>query len=173
MFTTPVKIINADFDIKEIEKSLKKNLHKADIVGIESRDDYYYKVNFDFANISEKLIEYSKSFLTELGMNDELEIDVWGNYYPGICVCGKHNHLRRNVVLSGILYVKPDSGITRFFDPMAEWHDQFGYWNIRKGINEYSPIPNVLILFPPYLVHDVVMLSNRERITVAFDVKAK
>ena len=76
MFTTPVKIINADFDIKEIEKSLKKNLHKADIVGIESRDDYYYKVNFDFANISEKLIEYSKSFLTELGMNDELEIDV-------------------------------------------------------------------------------------------------
>ena len=152
MFTTPVKIINADFDIKEIEKSLKKNLHKADIVGIESRDDYYYKVNFDFANISEKLIEYSKSFLTELGMNDELEIDVWGNYYPGICVCGKHNHLRRNVVLSGILYVKPDS---------------------RKGINEYSPIPNVLILFPPYLVHDVVMLSNRERITVAFDVKAK
>jgi hypothetical protein len=121
MFTTPVKIINADFNLKDIEIKLKKNLHKADKVGIESRKDYYYKVNFDFANISEKLLEYSKPFLSELGMKDEIEIDMWGNYYPGICVCGKH----------------------------------------------------VLLLFPPYLVHDVVMLSNQERITVAFDIKAR
>ena len=72
---------------------IKEQLYKAykltaDKGGIESRKDYYYKVNFDFANISEKLLEYSKPFLSELGMKDEIEIDMWGNYYPGICVSG-------------------------------------------------------------------------------------
>tara|TARA_X000001316_G_C922259_1_gene37253 strand:- start:1297 stop:1818 length:522 start_codon:yes stop_codon:yes gene_type:complete len=173
MFTTPTKIINSDFDLEFIESSLRNHLPKAVKMGIESRGDYYYKVNYDFANLSDKLIEYSKTYLSELGLDEDIEIDVWGNFYPGICVCGKHNHLRRNVVLSGILYVKPENGVTRFFDPMAEWHDQFGYWNVRKGIEEFSPIPNVVLLFPPYLVHDVVMLSDKERITVAFDVKVR
>ncbi len=173
MFTTPVKTINTNFDIKSLERQLRNNLYSSKRIGIESRGDYYYKVNFDFAEISNELLEYTKPFLDELGVDGELSIDMWGNFYPGICTCGKHNHLRRNVVMSGILYIKPENGVTRFFDPMAEWHDQFGYWNIRKGVIEHKGKPKELILFPPYLVHDVVMLTNEERMTVAFDVKAR
>lgn len=173
MFTTPVRTVDTKFNINELESLIKNNLSKSIKMGIESRGDYYYKINFDFANISHKLLKYTKPFLDELGVDGELSIDMWGNYYPGICVCGKHNHLRKNVVMSGILYVKPENGVTRFFDPMAEWHDMIGYWNIRKGVVEHKGKPNELILFPPYLVHDVVMLSNDERMTVAFDVKAR
>ena len=80
MFTTPVKTINTNFDIKSLERQLRNNLFSAKRMGIESRGDYYYKVNFDFAEISNELLEYTKPFLVELGMEEDLDIDMWGNF---------------------------------------------------------------------------------------------
>jgi len=169
MFTTPTKTLNVNFDLDKIKSQFLEHLPHATEMG----EDNYLKINYDFADLNEELKHVVYNFLFELGYDGDYEIQSWGNYYKTKTYGGKHDHLRRDVILSGILYVEPLDGMTRFFDPMAQWHDQFGYWNIRKGKHEHIGKPNEILLFPPYLVHDVVMHTEGKRMTIAFDVVVK
>jgi len=100
------------------------------------------------------------------------------NYWTNINKPGSlnmiHNHVMASCHLSGVYYVQGEkTGAIRFYT-----HEQL-YNLIPDGMpyqNKigHGPSDGDILLFPSYLQHDVdVNLSNRDRITIGFNVVLK
>lgn len=87
-----------------------------------------------------------------------------------------HNHSpHEGTFLSGVFYVKTpsNSGRIRFYDPRSFIVDapDMRYYNDSSSFYYYNPEPNLLILFPGWLYHDVEpSKSHEERISIAFNL---
>lgn len=86
-----------------------------------------------------------------------------------------HDHCDDGVLLSGILYVKcpQNSGGIRFYDTRSNCSRTYQKY-YEKGKGNYirlSPYENLMIFFPPSLMHMVEPnQSNHERVSIAFNI---
>ena len=105
----------------------------------------------------------------------DAEIQYWTNVndYGGANMF--HTHYMADCDVSGVYYVQgKDTGVIRFAT-----HEQM-YRMINPGMPYanmigHSPADGDLLMFPPYLLHDVVPNPNKhkKRISIAFNAKVK
>ncbi len=107
----------------------------------------------------------------------DLVIYPWANInYPGAYNM-RHMHYDRNLLLSGVYYVKvpKNSGTIRFWDPRgpliyAQRDNE--YFNEATSSQHIFPEPGLLLFFPTWLEHEVTPNeSDEDRISIAFNVK--
>lgn len=78
--------------------------------------------------------------------------------------------------MSGVFYVTTpkDCGRLRLFDPrpFIIGAPDMKYYNDGNNYHYFDPTPNLLVMFPGWLKHDVEPnLSDEERISIAFNFR--
>ena len=78
-------------------------------------------------------------------------------------------------MLSGVLYVKTpkNCGKIKFYDPRPniDTAPDMEYYEDMNNQYEITVNPNLLLLFPSWLQHDVgINESNEERISISFNI---
>jgi|TARA_B100001094_G_C17857625_1_gene635808 hypothetical protein len=166
------------------------------------------KVDFDNDLLAKEIYEYSKSqpnqSLSNVGgyqgdlFHNQNWVDMVANncpqwedeplknliIYPWCNINQKgaynirHMHYDRNLLLSGVYYVKvpKNSGTIRFWDPRGPLiyaQKDNEYFNDSTSSQHIFPKPGLLLFFPTWLEHDVTPNESEEdRISIAFNVKA-
>ncbi len=112
--------------------------------------------------------------------SDPFDIFMWANKNGVGHWNERHQHFHHTVptFLSGVYYVSvpSNSGVIRFYDPRgsmtAETLDQEYYFN-SAPYQYIEPKDGMIILFPPWLEHDVTVNNNEEeedRYNIAFNI---
>lgn len=120
--------------------------------------------------------------LNEVNITNKFSISsIWYNIYQKNQHVPSHNHLstctHKNAFWSGIYYNK-NASPTRFIrsDPMVRTQE-FPGWIESKIGDCFKPCftPEVktgdVVIFPPYLHHDVIIPPGKTRITIAFNLE--
>jgi len=133
-----------------------------------------------FNNLNKEILDYVKNYFKELGyINYEFKIICsWGN------ILSKddqiHTHFHKNSLISGSYYLTNNNSSIRFFNHLDnEWLFELGNKNNFNTIRscsywDFTPVQNMLILFPSWLPHKVLPSNSQEnRISIAFNIVPK
>lgn len=113
--------------------------------------------------------------------NRKIDISIWYSIYKPGEWREKHNHIDNNGVASGILYLKTpeNSGTTRWYNPLEKLmasigsSDNHAIQTLERD-HDYPQRPGQLVLFPPYVDHDVSPNKSKEdRVTLSFNVNIR
>jgi uncharacterized protein (TIGR02466 family) len=171
----PIPIATTNIDLPDISQI---NWVQGDEF-LQSEDDLHNRPYMK--STVEKILEYVGDFAQAVGWRreDYFITQMWANKYSPSDenkTGAKINaHYHSNSLLSGVLYFDENTP-TRFFQ-----HDKTRTL-IKTSMAENTPFtseiftvnakPGRLLLFPSYLVHDSEP-SDKERVTIAFNVMAK
>lgn len=113
--------------------------------------------------------------------NRKIDISIWYNIYKKGDWQEKHDHMANNGVASGILYLKTpkNGGYTRWYNPLEKLMVACGAnekhsTQTLDNDHESGQIPGQLVIFPPYVDHDVSPnFSDEDRVTLSFNVNIR
>lgn len=176
LFETPLWITELDLDLNLLENKIKNFSTKTESKKLSNVGGYQGH-NFHDENLYNAIVN-------NIPTNEEkplsnIKIYSWVNINKKSNRNERHCHTHSETILSGVFYVKypENSGVIRFYDPrghlMQTQKDYIYYYN-GYSYNYINPKNNILILFPPWLEHDVdENKSNQERISIAFNIDAE
>jgi uncharacterized protein (TIGR02466 family) len=166
------KLNNINFNDLNNYKNIIKSLSFKDL-DKDGKASYNQKVlEIDtFIKLKENILKFSKLYLDKLGhIYEDLQIsNSWVN------ILNKnetiHQHAHANSYISGVFYFDYSSPIT-FQSPQShKWSFKAEYKNL--PIYQITPEPNLLIIFPSWLEHNVNFNNGSDRISIAFNIIPK
>ena len=134
--------------------------------------------NIVFTKLTQNIINLSKVYLDNLGhqYNDLKISNSWGNLIN--LNESIHNHRHANSYISGVYYLEDSSNVS-FANPIS---DRFSF-EAKKTTHNINPIhhnlyhitpkPNLILLFPSYLFHQVFPSNQPQRLSIAFNIIPK
>ena len=187
VFITPILEFDLDLDVGVLEKfcyDTKKRLSKgvqiSNVGGWQSSKLNSVK-HPEFDKLKQKIMEASLKFHKYVQFKKSLTQDL-SNIWININGKGHSNEYHHHGFssISGTYYVTSGSNIV-FRHPLRYLNEFF--WRetileelttVNSSIQTYSPKPNTLLLFPPWIDHKVEPNNNDEdRISIAFNMAIK
>ena len=132
-----------------------------------------------FNNLKNSIINYSKQYLNSLNhYYEDIQIaSSWSNLLHQNQIINDHAH--KNSYISGVFYFDYSSPIT-FINPLLpQWSfvgkpTQPQLENPRSHYDfSINPEPNLLIIFPSWLIHRVLPSPKNNRLSIAFNIIPK
>lgn len=173
LFPTLLFIEYCNFDLNLIESKCREFQCKTKSESISNKGGYQGHGFID-DELNKKIIDSIMRVPDKQISN--LSISSWVNINPPGSWNERHSHdPHSGTFLSGVFYVKTpkDSGNIRFYDPRQNisTSSDMKYYNNGYNIQWYAPEPNMLLIFPPWLEHDVEMnRSHEDRISISFNI---
>jgi len=128
------------------------------------------------------LINYMKDNIDmSIIKNRKIDFSIWYNIYKKGDWQEKHDHMSNNGIASGILYLKTpvNGGTTRWYNPLEKLmiacgaNESHATQTLDRDTEEPQK-PGNLVIFPPYVDHDVSPnFSDEDRITLSFNVNVR
>ena len=174
LFGTPLFIEYCNFDLKRFELKCREFQSKIDSESVSNRGGGYQGHGFVDDKLNKKIIDSIVRVPDKEISN--LSIMSWVNINSPGSWNERHSHdPYSGTFLSGVFYIKTpkDSGNIRFYDPRPNiaTSSDMRYYNNGYNIQWYTPEPNMLMIFPPWLEHDVEMNnSDEDRISISFNI---
>ena len=182
-FLTPIQISDLELNIDsliefcyEMKQKNKKGVKLTNMGGWHS-DNVLNETNSEFVKLKNKIEENANKFHHQIELKKTLKqklSNIWININPKGGSNDFHDH--PGSCFSGAFYLKgeapiifqhPYKDITTYF-----WKESIiEKWNsANSGQWRYKPEPNVLLLFPGWLEHKVLMNSEEtDRISISFN----
>jgi uncharacterized protein (TIGR02466 family) len=174
LFATTVYHKTCNIDLKRLEdKCLShskevKTAALSNVGGYQGHDFYDEEL---FLEISNSLPTIENKFISSITTFAWVNVNSCGDYNE------RHNHDPwAGTFMSGIFYVRtpPNSGRIRFYDPrpniLMRTKDML-YYNGGNNYHYYDPEENFMLIFPPWLEHQVELnKSNEKRISISFNI---
>jgi hypothetical protein len=176
LFPTKVYSKNCNLDLDDLYREIKKFQKNTDSVTISNRGGYQGH-GFYYQPLEDLIID---SVPTK---EDKDPINVKLQFWVNVNNKGEYNDIHDHnayggTFLSGVFYVKvpPNCGRLRLFDPrpFVTGAPDMKYYNDGNNYHYFDPEPNLMVIFPGWLKHDVEPnRSDEERISVAFNLVIK
>ena len=182
-FLTPIQISDLELNIDsliefcyEMKQKNKKGVNLTNMGGWHS-DNVLNETHAEFVKLKNKIEENANKFHDQIELKKTLKqklSNIWININPQGGSNDFHDH--PGACFSGAFYLQgkapivfkhPYKDITTYF-----WKESIiEKWNAaNSGQWKYSPEPNVLLLFPGWLEHKVLMNSeDTDRISISFN----
>jgi uncharacterized protein (TIGR02466 family) len=187
IFPTPIWSSILDIDLDPIKKYIYKLKESSEGRKISNFGGWQSKEFFPSEETNEsvqsllKIIErYLKVCYTDYGFFEEPKVDnYWFNInHPG---CSNLEHTHSRCFLSGTIYIDVPENSGNIVFKRSAFEDYIISSNIGSGTTKlsasywkYSVVPNQLMIFPGWLLHEVEKNnSNNDRISMAFNVRTQ
>ena len=187
IFPTPIWSVDFNFDLTKmkefvLEEREKNNSRQISNIGGWQSNDFYPSdfSNTEFKNFFSRIQSALQQCFYDYGTE---QVPVVDNIWFNINRKGNYNasHFHAGPILSACFYIKSpeDSGSIVFERSTHEDYiisSKIGLSTSRLAASKwrYQAIENRLLLFPAWLSHKVEENnSNEERISMAFNIKAK
>lgn len=174
LFPTKVYMMMCDFDLENLKQEVYEHAGKEKSVNVSNVGGYqghrYYNEDL-FHTVAKNLPQVDSKPLKEITSNMWININKKGDYN------GIHDHSPyEGTALSGVFYVQvpENSGKIKLYDPrqFITSAPDMVYYNDRNTYHFFDPMPNMLIIFPAWLKHEVEPnQSDEDRISIAFNIK--
>ena len=180
-FSTPIGFFNLNRSLTDNEINFILNLSRRSNNGNETSVDNYILENPELADLKKFFIFSINEFIEEVykpATSIESYItQSWANFTYSNGYHHRHHH--RNSFVSGVFYVKVNSGkdkikFARVLDQILHIEPrEYNIFNAESWTFETNK--NSLILFPSQLTHEVPPLDNdsHERISISFNTFLK
>jgi len=173
LFETPLWISQLDLNIEELKKSVLE-FSKTSPCMDRSNNGGYQGHGF----IDETLFSEIKQNIPIVDDNpiEDFDIFSWVNINSKNHSNHRHCHLDTTIFLSGVYYISvpENSGHIRFYDPrghLIRYYKDSAYYYGGFSYQYITPEPNMILLFPSWLEHDVETSNAEEdRISIAFNI---
>ena len=164
---------NCNFDLDDLEKKCRLFAEKTP-TETHSNIKGYQGHGFFYEDLNNFLKEHIPVVETKKIKNFKLYawVNINGNGHSNKI----HNHNpHHGNMLSGVLYVRTpkNCGNIRFYDPRPniDTAPDMEYYENMNNCYQLTVNPNLLLLFPSWLLHDVAINeSNEDRITISFNI---
>ena len=183
LFITPIQISNLELNIAsltsfcyEMQRQNEKGVEITNMGGWQS-DDVRNETYPEFVKLKDKIEEAANIYHREMQFKKNLKQKI-GNIWININGKGHFNELHQHhfSILSGAFYLRGNAPIA-FKHPFRDINTYFWDPNIiekwnpgNSGVWTMEPTPNLLILFPSWLEHKVMMnKEENDRITISFN----
>ena len=183
LFQVPIQISDLELNIDsliefcyEMKQKNEKGVELTNMGGWHS-DNMLNETQTEFVKLKKKIEENANIYHHQIGLKKTLKqklSNIWININPKGGSNDFHDH--PGACLSGAFYLKgkapiifqhPHKDITTYF-----WKESFiEKWNVaNSGQWRYKPKPNVLLLFPGWVEHKVLMNNeDTDRISISFN----
>lgn len=176
LFPTRVYSVRLDLNIDEVYQAVKQfELIKPSSI-ISNRGGYQGH-GFEYQPLVDSVIDAIPV------REDKPEIKGEFNFWVNVNKKGDYNDVHDHnayggTFLSGVYYVKTPAncGRLRLFDPrpFVTGAPDMKYYNDGDNYHYFDPEPNLLVMFPGWLKHDVEPnQSDEERISIAFNLRVR
>jgi len=183
IFITPVLQFELDLDIGVLKKFCYDTRHKqtkgvqiSNVGGWQS-PALKGKMHPEFEKLKQRIIEASSKYHNYIKIKKSLNPKL-SNIWININGKGHSNeyHTHPFATISGTYYITDGSNLM-FRHPLKYINEFFWRENILEGFSTtnsttqtFSPKPNTLLLFPPWIDHKVeINKTDEERISIAFN----
>jgi len=173
LFSTRVYSINCNLDIDDMYTKVKEFQKSTKGITISNRGGYQGH-GFYYEPLEQIIIDNIPS------RNDKPDINLSLEYWVNINNKNEYNDIHDHnpyagTFLSGVFYVAApkDCGRIRLFDPRPYITSapDMKYYNDGNNYHSFIPEPNLLLIFPGWVKHDVEPnKSDEERISIAFNL---
>ena len=185
IFFSPIQINQLDLNIDslikfcyEMKRKDEKGGNISNIGGWQSKN-VVNEVHEEFTKLKIEVEKFANEYHRELEFKETLQQKI-GNIWTNINQKGDSNeyHVHPFSALSGCFYMNANTPIV-FEHPYSDittyyWgHDVIENWNeANSGEWKIEPYPNILLIFPPWLRHKVVMnTEDTDRISISFNTQ--
>jgi hypothetical protein len=172
LFETPLHIIECDLELDSLYSRIKDFQIKIES-SYRSNSGGYQGHHFEDENlmrcIKDNVPQRSDKPLLDFKVQSWVNINGNGHWND------VHNHCDDGVMLSGIFYIRcpENSGGIRLYDTRLNVSKTYSkyYEEERGSYMKINPHPNLMLFFPPWLMHLVEPnQSDGERVSVAFNI---
>ena len=173
----PTKILGVKLnDINSMDLDNYKNIIKSFSFidfGMNGKGSYNQKIlEIDnFIKLKENILKFSKLYLDSLNnIYEDLQIS---NSWVSILNKNEivHEHYHSNSYISGVFYFSFSSPIIFKCPQSDKWTFQSELKNL--PVYQINPEPNLLLLFPSWLKHEVKPSNDDNRISISFNIIPK
>ncbi len=184
LFYVPIQITKLELNIDsliefcyEMKRKNENGLEKSNIGGWHS-DNIFNETHTEFVKLKNKIEEASNLYHHEIQLrktyNQKIE-NIWININQKGHLNEFHNHPQS--IFSGAFYLTKRNAPIVFQHPFREINDFYWYdymietWNgVNSGIWKLEPEPNILLVFPPWMEHKVLVnKEDTDRISFSFN----
>ncbi|MEL0208767.1 MAG: TIGR02466 family protein [Gammaproteobacteria bacterium] len=176
LFETPLWITELDIDLNSLENKIRTfstNIESSKLSNVGGYQGHNFHDESLFNSIVNCIPTNKDKPLKDVSIYSWVNINKKSNRNE------RHCHMHSDTLLSGVFYVKypENSGSIRFYDPrghLIQTQKDYIYYYDGYAYNYIYPKNNLLVLFPPWLEHDVEPNeSTEDRISIAFNINAK
>jgi len=189
LFSVLILYKNLNLNLKNIKnfcdsfKKKDKGIQRSNVGGFQSKDLYFKKENIKV--LEDEIILNIKELLNNYKFKKQIQpfiSNIWINYNNKFDYNTRHIH--SDSIFSGVYYVQCDldkPANISFFHPGHDlinclWKSNYveNFIECNSPLWSYIPVPNLLILFPSWIYHQVEPnRSKKTRISISFDINLK
>lgn len=130
-----------------------------------------------FLDLKNIIYQLSKEYIKKIGITiSDIQCSTSWGYLTGKNNTEYNWHKHKNSLISGVFYLTDGSPIEFRSNRRDNFDFFFPFVNQRDyDVDHFRlyPEPNLLILFPSYLEHNVTKIVKKERISIAFNIIPK